>query len=68
MPQATLLKKRLGHWCFPMNFGKYLRTLFYSTQVVVAFLICSNLDYLLLFLMFPFLALSTYLFARKGIE
>ena len=26
---ATLLKKRLWHRCFPMNFGKFLRTPFY---------------------------------------
>ena len=23
---ATLLKKRLWHWCFPVNFAKFLRT------------------------------------------
>ena len=28
---ATLLKKIFSHWCFPMNFAKYLRTLFYKT-------------------------------------
>ena len=25
---ATLLKKRLSHWCFPVNFAKFLRTTF----------------------------------------
>ena len=25
---ATLLKKRLWHWCFPVNFTKFLRTTF----------------------------------------
>ena len=25
---ATLLKKRLWHWCFPVNFAKFLRTPF----------------------------------------
>ena len=25
---ATLLKKRLCHWCFPVNFAKFLRTPF----------------------------------------
>ena len=25
---ATLLKKRLWHWCFPVNFPKFLRTPF----------------------------------------
>ena len=24
----TFLKKRLWHWCFPVNFAKYLRTYF----------------------------------------
>ena len=27
---ATLLKKRLWHWCFPVNFAKYLRTPFWQ--------------------------------------
>ena len=31
---ATLLKKR--HRCFPMNFAKFLRTLFYRTALVAA--------------------------------
>ena len=26
---ATLLKKRAWHWCFPVNFTKFLRTPFY---------------------------------------
>ena len=26
---TTLLKKRLWHWCFPVNFTKFLRTPFY---------------------------------------
>ena len=26
---ATLLKNRPWHWCFPVNFTKFLRTLFY---------------------------------------
>ena len=26
---ATLLKKRLWHWCFPVDFTKFLRTPFY---------------------------------------
>ena len=26
---ATLLKKRLWHWCFPVNFTEFLRTRFY---------------------------------------
>ena len=26
MSPATLLKRRLWHWCFPMNFAKFVRT------------------------------------------
>ena len=29
---ATLLKKRLWHRCFPVNFAKFLRTPFYRTS------------------------------------
>ena len=25
---VTLVEKRLWHWCFPVNFAKFLRTLF----------------------------------------
>ena len=30
---ATLLKKRLWHRCFPMNFAKFLRTPFHRTPL-----------------------------------
>ena len=30
---ATLLKKRLWHRCFPMNFAKFLRTSFHRTPL-----------------------------------
>ena len=30
---ATLLKKRLWHWCFPVNFAKFLRTPFYTEHL-----------------------------------
>ena len=30
---ATLLKKRLRHRCFPVNFAKFLRTPFYRTPL-----------------------------------
>ena len=34
---AILLKKRLWHWCFPVNFTKFLEnTLFYRTPLVAA--------------------------------
>ena len=29
---AVLLKKRLWHGCFPVNFAKFLRTLFFTKQ------------------------------------
>ena len=30
---ATLLKKRLYHRCFPVNFAKFLRTLFFAEHL-----------------------------------
>ena len=33
---ATLLKKRLWHRCFPVNFVKFLRTPIYRTPLVAA--------------------------------
>ena len=33
---ATLLKKRLWHRFFPVNFAKFLRTYFYRTPLVAA--------------------------------
>ena len=33
---ATLLKKRLWHSCFPVNFAKFLRTPFYRTSLMAA--------------------------------
>ena len=33
MPESTLLKKRLWHWCFPVNFAKFLRTVFHRTPL-----------------------------------
>ena len=39
-PWWTLLKKRLWHRCFPVNFAKFLRTpFFYRTPLVAAFAI-----------------------------
>ena len=32
-PPATLLKKRLWHWCFPVNFAKFLRTPFFTEHL-----------------------------------
>ena len=29
---ATLLKKRLQHWCFPLDFGKFLRAPFFTVH------------------------------------
>ena len=33
---ATLLKKRIWHRCFPVNFLKFLNTFFHRTPLVVA--------------------------------
>ena len=30
---TTLLKKRLQHWCFPVNFVKFLRTPFFTENL-----------------------------------
>ena len=38
---ATLLKKRLWHRCFPVNFSKFLRTLFYKTLLDDCFWQCT---------------------------
>ena len=37
-PPATLLKKRLWHRCFPVNFGKFLRTPFFTEHLWWLFL------------------------------
>ena len=33
MRPATLFKKKLSHRCFPVNFGKYLRTPFFTEHL-----------------------------------
>ena len=38
---ATLLKKSLWHWCFPVNFAKFLRKPFYRTPPGDCFCPCS---------------------------
>ena len=40
---ATLLKKRLWHRCFSVNFVKFLRTPFYRTPLVAAFKVYVNI-------------------------
>ena len=44
MPRpATLLKKRLWHMCFPMNFAKFLRTPFLTEHLWLLLLhFCSH--------------------------
>ena len=42
-PLATLLKKRLWHRCFPVNFAKFLRTLFFAEHLRWLFLSLSTL-------------------------
>ena len=39
---ATLLKKRLWHRCFPVNFVKFLRTLFFIEHLRWLLLIISD--------------------------
>ena len=39
---ATLLKKRLGHLCFPVNFAKFLKTTFYRTPLGNCFWFVNN--------------------------
>ena len=43
---ATLLKKRLWHMCFPINFVKFLRTPFLHRTPLVATAVCLFLFYL----------------------
>ena len=42
---TTLLKKRLWHWCFSLNFAKFLRTLFLTEHLwwLLLIFIISNL-------------------------
>ena len=39
---ATLLKKRLWHGCFPVNFAKFLRTPFLTEHLRQLLLKCQN--------------------------
>ena len=41
---ATLLKKRLWHRCFPVNFVKFLRTPFYREQGVFLLFIMTVIN------------------------
>ena len=43
LKSATLLKKRLRHRCFPVNFAKFLRIPFYRTSLGNCF--CPYLNY-----------------------
>ena len=36
LPEACKLKKRLCHWCFPVNFAKFLRTPFFHRTPLMA--------------------------------
>ena len=42
---VTLLKKRLWHWCFAVNFAKFLRTSFFNRTPAVA----ASKEYLVVF-------------------
>ena len=37
--RATLLKKRLWHWCFPVSFRNFYEDLFYTTLPVFQYLV-----------------------------
>ena len=39
---ATLLKKRLWHWCFPVNFAKFLRTPFFTEHSSTFTCLCTG--------------------------
>ena len=41
---ATLLKKRLRLWCFPVNFVKFLRTLFLQNTFGGCFSNCKEVE------------------------
>ena len=41
---ATLLKRRLGHSCFPVNFAKFLRTSFLQNTSGRLLLEVSNIN------------------------
>ena len=41
-PPATLLQKRPWHWCFPVNFVKFLRTPFLTEDILL--LLVLSLD------------------------
>ena len=43
---ATLLKKRLWHRCFPVNFAKFLRTPFFHRTPLVAASIIIRFEFL----------------------
>ena len=42
---ATLLKKRLWHRCFPVNFAKFLRTSFVTEHLSWLLLTIVNIDF-----------------------
>ena len=42
--ESTLLKKRLWHWCFPVNFAKFFRTPFLRNTSALLLLLLA-LDY-----------------------
>ena len=45
MRPATLLKKRIWHWCFPVNFAKFLRTPFLTKYLWWLLLIIWTLHF-----------------------
>ena len=64
---ATLLKKRLWHRCFPVNFVKFLRTPFYIEhlwRLLLTFNMNTSLDLVLCTSLLPFLSVKVDAFFR----
>ena len=45
VPPTTLLKKRLWHRCFPVNFAKFLRTPFFYRTLLLDVLKAKKIKY-----------------------
>ena len=61
---ATLLKKRLWHRCFPVNFAKFLRTPFFqntSGRLLLYFFRAFTFLYVYMYLFIQFLPYTSYL-------
>ena len=43
LSSATLLKKKIWHWCFPVNFAKFLKAPFFPEHFRVCFRMKSSI-------------------------